>query len=277
MPIKKWRPVTPGRRGGSVMDFSDLTDKAPEKALLTYIKKSGGRNHKGEITSRRRGGGAKRMYRQIDFKRAKDGIPAKVAAIEYDPNRSCRIALLHYADGEKRYIIAPAGLTVGMTIESGAKVEPKVGNAMPLAGIPTGLTVHNVELHAGRGGVMGRSAGTEILLSAKDGIWAILILPSGEQRKVHLTCRATIGTVGNADHHLVTMGKAGRNRHKGRRPKVRGVAMNPIAHPMGGGEGRSSGGRHPCSPWGKLSKGGNTRNPRKTSSNFIVRRRKKKR
>jgi large subunit ribosomal protein L2 len=260
-----------------VLDFSELTHKAPEKTLLKPLKGSGGRNNHGSITSRFRGGGHKRMYRVIDFKRDKDDIPAKVAAIEYDPNRTCHIALLHYADGEKRYILAPKGLTVGETVISGQRVEPKLGNSMPLAAIPTGITVHNVELHPGRGGAFARAAGVEITLSAKDGSWAFLNMPSGEMRKVHVSCRATIGQVGNSDHQLVSLGKAGRKRHLGRRPHVRGVAQNPVSHPMGGGEGRSSGGRHPCSPWGKLSKGGKTRNPRKPSSSMIVRKRKKRR
>ncbi len=260
-----------------MLDFSGLTKKAPEKSLLVPIKKTGGRNHHGHITSRRRGGGHKRMYRIIDFKRDKLDIPAKVAAIEYDPNRSAHIALLHYADGEKRYILAPRGLEVGTQLLSGEKIEPKAGNSMPLENIPPGFSVHNIEMVPGGGGKMVRSAGVEATLMAKDGKWAHISLPSGEIRKVNIRCRATIGIVGNKDHQLVKIGKAGRNRHKGRRPKVRGVAQNPVAHPMGGGEGRSAGGRHPCSPWGKPAKGGKTRNRNKPSNKQIVRRRKKRR
>ena len=228
------------------------------------------------MTIRHRGGGAKRAYRLIDWKRNKDGVPAKVHAIEYDPNRTANIALLHYLDGEKRYIIAPAGLKVGSMLESGQQVEPLVGNAMPLGSVPLGMEVHCVELQPGRGGQLARSAGLAARLVAKEGRYATLVLPSGEMRKVLLTCRATVGSVGNADHQHVKIGKAGRNRHLGRRPRVRGSAMNPIAHPMGGGEGRRSGGRHPMSPWGKPSKGGRTRKHKKSSSAFIVRGRKKK-
>jgi large subunit ribosomal protein L2 len=276
MAIRKYNPTSPGRRFGSVVDFSDLTKKKPEKSLLTPLKKSGGRNCHGHTTARFRGGGHKRKYRIIDFKRNKDGVPARVAAIEYDPNRSSRIALLHYMDGEKRYILAPNGLKVDDRVESGEQVEPKVGNTMPLKSMPLGLTVHNVELYPGRGGQLGRSAGMGIQLSAREGKYANLVLPSGEIRKVSVDCRATIGQVGNLDHQNVSMGKAGRMRWKGRRPHVRGVAMNPVCHPMGGGEGRSGGGRHPCSPTGKLSKGGRTRSSKKPSDKFIVRRRKKK-
>lgn len=277
MAVRKFKPTSPGRRGGSVLDYSELTKKKPEKSLLRPLKKTGGRNHHGSITSRRRGGGHKRQYRLIDFKRDKDNVPAKVAAIEYDPNRTCHIALLHYLDGEKRYILAPKGLQVGDRVVSGEKVEPRTGNAMPLGAIPTGMQIHNVELHPGKGGTFARAAGAEVTLAAKDGDWVFLNLPSGELRKVHASCRATLGAVGNSDHQLVHLGKAGRQRHMGRRPKVRGVAQNPVSHPMGGGEGRSAGGRHPCSPWGKPSKGGRTRNPRKPSNEMIVRRRKKKR
>jgi large subunit ribosomal protein L2 len=276
MAIRKYNPTSPGRRFGSVVDFSDLTKKRPEKSLLTPLKKSGGRNCHGHTTSRFRGGGHKRKYRIIDFKRNKDGVPARVAAIEYDPNRSSRIALLHYLDGEKRYILAPQGLKVDDRVESGEQVEPKLGNAMPLKSMPLGMTIHNVELYPGRGGQMGRSAGMGIQLAAREGKFANLLLPSGEIRKVSVDCRATIGQVGNLDHQNVSYGKAGRMRWKGRRPHVRGVAMNPVSHPMGGGEGRSGGGRHPCSPTGKLSKGGRTRGTRKPSDKFIVRRRKKK-
>lgn len=274
MPIKKYKPTSPGRRFGTVLDFSELTKKKPEKSLLKPKKRTGGRNHHGHTTSRFRGGGHKKMYRIIDFKRNKDGVPARVAALEYDPNRSSWIALLHYADGEKRYIIAPKGLKAGDSIESGEKVEPKVGNTMPLKSIPLGLTVHNVELTAGHGGQMGRSAGTTIQLQAREGKFANLLLPSGEIRRVSIECRATIGQVGNLDHQHVSLGKAGRNRWKGRRPHVRGTAQNPVAHPMGGGEGRSGGGRHPCSPTGKLAKGGRTRKRQKPSNAFILRRRK---
>jgi len=275
MPIKKYKPTSPGRRFGTVLDYSVLTKKEPEKSLLKPKKRTGGRNHHGHTTSRFRGGGHKRMYRIIDFKRDKDGIPARVAALEYDPNRSSFIALLHYADGEKRYILAPNGIQVGASVESGEKVEPNVGNTMPLRSIPLGMTVHNVELKAGHGGQLGRSAGCTIQLQAREGAFANLLLPSGEIRRVSVACRATIGQVGNLDHQHVSLGKAGRSRWKGRRPHVRGTAQNPVAHPMGGGEGRSGGGRHPCSPTGKLSKGGRTRNRQKPSNAFILRRRKK--
>ena len=274
MPIKKYKPTSPGRRFGTVLDFSDLTKKKPEKSLLRPKKRTGGRNHHGHTTARFRGGGHKRKYRIIDFKRDKDGIPARVAAIEYDPNRSARIALLHYVDGEKRYILCPNGLQVNDRVVSGEAVEPKAGNAMPLKSIPLGLTVHNVELKPGYGGQIGRSAGTAIQLQAREGGFANLLLPSGEIRRVSVECRATIGQVGNLDHQHVSLGKAGRNRWKGRRPHVRGTAQNPVSHPMGGGEGRSGGGRHPCSPTGKLSKGGRTRQRQKPSNAFILRRRK---
>lgn len=276
MGIRKYKATSPGRRFGSVTDFSEITTKKPEKSLLEPMKKSGGRNCHGHTTSRFRGGGHKRKYRIIDFKRNKDGIPAKVASIEYDPNRSARIALLHYLDGEKRYILAPIGLKVNDHVESGERVEPKVGNVMPLKTMPLGLTLHNVELVPGRGGQLGRSAGMGIQFVAREGKYANLVLPSGEMRKVPVNCRATIGQVGNLDHQNVSYGKAGRMRWKGRRPHVRGVAQNPVSHPMGGGEGRSGGGRHPCSPTGQLSKGGTTRNRSKPSSKFIIRRRKKK-
>lgn len=276
MGIRKYKPTSPGRRFGSVLDFSDLSKKGPEKSLLEPKKRTGGRNNHGHTTSRFRGGGHKKRYRRIDFGRKKDGIPAKVASIEYDPNRSARIALLHYADGEKRYMLAPQGLRVGVTVVSGDTADPKVGNCKRLRDIPIGLTVHNVELEPGKGGQMARSAGAGVQFAAIDGDAAILVLPSGEQRKVHANCRATIGQIGNADHQNVSLGKAGRKRWLGRRPHVRGVAQNPVAHPMGGGEGRSGGGRHPCSPTGKLSKGGKTRNRRKPSNRFILRKRKKK-
>ncbi len=279
MGVKHYKPTSPGRRHGSVLDFSEITRKEPEKSLLAPWKSSGGRNNLGRITSRRRGGGSKRKYRIIDFKRNKDGVPAKVASIEYDPNRSAFIALLHYADGEKRYILAPRGIQVGAQVYSGEEPDPEIGFqpgvCLPLSAIPLGLEVHNVELQPGKGGQMVRAAGMAARLSAREGKYAILILPSGEMRKVHVRCRATIGQVGNLDHQNVSLGKAGRSRHMGRRPKVRGVAMNPVAHPMGGGEGRSGGGRHPCSPWGKLAKGGKTRKKGKASDQFIIRRRRK--
>lgn len=274
MPIKTHNPTTPSRRFATTLDFSEITKMTPEKALLRPLRKQGGRNHHGEITSRHRGGGHKRMYRVIDFKRNKDGVPATVEAIEYDPNRTCNIALLKYRDGERRYILAPLGLKPGMSVNSGPECEPKVGNSMPLKSIPVGLEIHNVELVAGGGGTIVRAAGTLAQLSAKEGDHAIIILPSGEIRKIRLECRATIGQVGNVDHFNVTIGKAGRNRWKGFRPYVRGVAQNPVSHPMGGGEGRSGGGRHPCGPTGVLSKGGKTRKRNKQSNRFIVRKRK---
>lgn len=275
MAIKVYKPTSAGRRKSSVNVHAEITDrrKKPEKSLLEPLKKTGGRNHHGVITSRHRGGGNKRRYRKIDFKRSKDGVAATVVSIEYDPNRTCHIALLEYADGEKRYILSPAGLTAGEQLSSGARVEPKVGNAMPLSSVPVGMDVHNVEMVPGGGGKLVRSAGLSARLMAREGDWATLVLPSGEMRQVRVECRATIGAVGNADHQNVRWGKAGRRRHMGRRPHVRGVAMNPVAHPLGGGEGRSGGGRHPCSPTGKLAKGGRTRNPRKTSSKRILRRR----
>ncbi len=274
MGIHKYKPTSAGRRHGTVSDFAELTRSKPEKSLVKRIKKSGGRNHSGKTTARFRGGGARKLYRLIDFKRKKDGIPAKVASIEYDPNRTCHIALLHYADGEKRYILAPAGLTVGEVVESGEKVEPKVGNCMPLASIPGGMEIHNIEMNPGQGGKLIRSAGSSARIAAKEGKWAHIIMPSGEMRMIAATCRATIGQVGNADHQHIHLGKAGRKRHMGRRPHVRGKAMNPVAHPLGGGEGRSNGGRHPCSPTGVPAKGGTTRNKRKNSRKRIIRRRK---
>jgi len=276
MAIRQRKPTTPSNRFTALDDFSDITKTEPEKSLLEPLKKTGGRNNRGRITSRRRGGGHKRMYRRIDFRRNKDGVPAKVAAIEYDPNRSARIALLHYADGEKRYILAPKGIEVGQRVVSGERVEPKVGNCMELRHIPGGMPIHNIELRPGRGGQLVRSAGLAATITAKEGNYAHIVLPSGEVRKVHLSCRATIGQVSNVEHASRSLGKAGRKRWLGRRPRVRGVAMNPVAHPMGGGEGRSSGGRHPCSPWGKPAKGGKTRSPRKPSNAMIVRRRQKK-
>ncbi|MHC4923618.1 MAG: 50S ribosomal protein L2 [Planctomycetota bacterium] len=276
MGIRKYKPTSPGRRTGSVSDFAEITSTTPEKSLLRPKKKTGGRNQRGRITSRHRGGGAKRQYRVIDFKRNKDGIPAKVASIEYDPNRSARIALLHYADGEKRYILAPKGISVGQVLYSGDKAEPREGNCLPLANIPLGLQVHNVEMTPGRGAQLVRSAGGVAQLAARDGDYATVILPSGEVRKVHIQCRATIGQLGNIEHNLIRLGKAGRKRHMGRRPEVRGSAMSPYAHPHGGGEGRTGEGRMPSTPWGKITKGGKTRNPRKNSKKLIVRRRNKK-
>jgi large subunit ribosomal protein L2 len=274
MGIKIYRPTSAGRRAGSVLDYSEITTTTPEKSLCVRLKKTGGRNHSGMITTRHIGGGARRIYRLIDFKRDKDGIPAKVASVEYDPNRNCFISLLHYADGEKRYILAPAGIKVGDMVESGQSVEPKTGNAMPLAAIPVGVEIHNIEMTAGQGGKLVRTAGGTARLMAKEGDWATVILPSGEMRMVRKECKATIGILSNSDYQNVSIGKAGRNRHKGIRPHVRGKAMNPVAHPMGGGEGRANGGRHPCSPTGVLAKGGKTRNPRKVSSRRIIRRRK---
>ena len=274
MGIRLYKPTTPGRRGGSVNDYAELTTDRPEKSLCKRIKKSGGRNHHGVTTSRFRGGGARKIYRIIDFKRNKDGVEAKVATVEYDPNRNCFISLLNYPDGEKRYILSPFGITVGDVVESGQRCEPKVGNAMPLESIPNGLEVHNVEMTAGQGGKLVRGAGNVSKILAKEGNWVTISLPSGEMRMVRKECRATIGRLSNPDHQNVKLGKAGRKRHMGRRPHVRGKAMNPVAHPMGGGEGRSNGGRHPCSPTGVLAKGGKTRNPRNTSNKRIIRRRK---
>ncbi len=275
MGIRKYKPTSPGRRHGTVLDFAEITSTKPEKSLLEPIKKTGGRNNRGRVTCRHRGGGHKRRYRRIDFKRNKDGIPAKVATIEYDPNRSSRIALLHYADGEKRYILCPIGMEVGMTVASGTGAEPLPGNSMPLGDIPVGLTIHNIELSSGRGGQICRSAGGAAQLQAREGDYAVVLLPSGELRRIHVKCRATVGRVGNADHQNVKLGKAGRRRHLGRRPKVRGTAMNPVDHPMGGGEGRTAGGRHPCSPTAVLAKGGRTRRRNHPTDKFILRRRKK--
>lgn len=279
MGVRIYKPTSAGRRQSSVNDFAELTDKQrkPQKSLLEPLQKTGGRNHHGKITSWWRGGGHKRMYRRIDFKRNKDNVVATVLAIEYDPNRSCHIALLEYADGERRYILAPQGLTAGNKVESGKSVEPAVGYSMPLKGIPVGMDVHNVELTAGQGGKLVRSAGASARLVAREGEWATLLLPSGEMRQVRVECRATIGQLGNVDHQNIRIGKAGRKRHMGRRPHNRGTSMNPVAHPLGGGEGRSGGGRHPCSPWGQLAKGGRTRNPRKGSSRRILRRRRSRR
>src|SRR6188768_1095074 len=271
MALKKYKPTSPGRRFMSVSSFEEITKTEPEKSLTAPIKKTGGRNTHGRITSRHRGGGAKRRYRAIDFKRRKDGVPAKVAAIEYDPNRSAHIALLHYADGEKRYILAPQRLGVGMQVVSGENADIQVGNCLPLQRIPTGTVVHNVELTPGRGGQLGRSAGAAIQLVAKEGRYATLRLPSGEMRMVLADCRATIGTIGNTDHENVSIGKAGRNRHKGIRPQTRGTAMNPVDHPHGGGEGKTTAGRHPVTPWGVPTLGYRTRKKNKQSDRYIVR------
>jgi large subunit ribosomal protein L2 len=274
MGVKKLKPTSPGRRFQTVSDFDAVTRSEPEKSLLSGKKRSAGRNAGGRITSRHRGGGHKRRYRTIDFRRTKDGVPAKVASVEYDPNRNARIALLHYLDGEKRYIIAPVGIAVGDLLESGSKADIRPGNALPLRNIPTGTIVHAVELRPGGGAKMGRSAGTAIQLMSKEGKLALLRLPSGEMRQVLLDCRATVGQVGNTEAELIKGGKAGRSRWKGQRPQSRGVAMNPVDHPLGGGEGRSSGGRHPVSPWGKPE--GRTRKKKKASDKYIVRRRAKK-
>ncbi|WP_067895322.1 50S ribosomal protein L2 [Nocardia vaccinii] len=276
MAIRKYKPTTPGRRGASVSDFAEITRSTPEKSLLRPLSKSGGRNAHGRITTRHRGGGHKRAYRLIDFRRLdKDGIPAKVAHIEYDPNRTANIALLHYADGEKRYIIAPKGVGQGTRIESGAGADIKPGNNLPLRSIPTGTTVHAVELRPGGGAKLARSAGMSIQLLGKEGAYAVLRMPSGEIRRVDVRCRATIGEVGNAEQSNINWGKAGRMRWKGKRPTVRGVVMNPVDHPHGGGEGKTSGGRHPVSPWGQPE--GRTRKPNRPSDKLIVRRRGKKR
>jgi large subunit ribosomal protein L2 len=276
MGIKKMRPMTPGTRHMSRLDFSELTKGTPEKKLTTMLKSNGGRNHRGIITTSHRGGGVKRRYRLVDFKRNdKDGITAKVAAVEYDPYRSANIALLHYADGEKRYILAPLGLTVGQHVMSGSAAEPEIGNCIPLENIPLGLTVHNVELAPGQGGKLARSAGMQITLQAKDGAHAIIQMPSGEMRRVDIRCRATIGTVGNLDHGMVSIGKAGRKRHMGWRPSVRGSAMNPVDHPLGGGEGRHAGGHQYSSPSGVYARGGRTRDPKARSNSMIITRRKK--
>lgn len=274
MAIKKIKPTSPGRRFQEFSDLNDVTRKKPEKKLLAAIKKKGGRNVHGRITARHRGGGHKKHYRLIDFKRDKEGIPAIVASVEYDPNRSARIALLHYADGEKRYIIAPLGLTAGDKVIAGPDADIRPGNTLPLSNIPLGTQIHNVELKLGKGGQIVRSAGTFAQLMAKEDRYALIKLPSGEVRMVLLSCKATIGQVGNISHEKIALGKAGRSRWLGRRPKVRGVAMNPVDHPMGGGEGRSSGGRHPCSPWGTPTKGYRTRKNKKTDQ-YVVRRRKK--
>ncbi len=276
MAIRQYKPTTPGRRQGSVSDFADITDrkKKPEKSLLRPKPKKGGRNNQGIVTSRFRGGGHKQRYRIIDFKRKKDGVWATVVGIEYDPNRSARIALLQYEDGEKAYILAPDGLKANDRIMSGEEsVEPRVGNCMPLRKIPLGMTIHNLEMQPGHGGQVCRSAGTSATLTAREGRWAQITMPSGEVRRLSSECRATIGMVGNAEHMNISLGKAGRKRWMGRKPHNRGTSMNPVSHPMGGGEGRTAGGRHPCSPTGVLAKGGKTRNKRKPSNSAIIRRR----
>lgn len=275
MPIRKLKPVTPASRFQSVSDFKEITTDKPHKALLRSKISKAGRNNHGRITMRRRGGGHKQRYRQIDFRRDKIGVPGKVATIEYDPNRSARIALIHYVDGEKRYVVAPSGLQVGMTIVSGPDAEYQVGNCLPLSRMPLGTVVHNVELTPGKGGQVARSAGNSCQLLAKEERYAVLRMPSGEMRRVLLECRAVVGSVGNEEHQNISIGKAGRTRWLGRRPKVRGVAMNPVDHPHGGGEGRTSGGRHPVTPWGKPTKGHKTRDPNRRSSALIIRRRRK--
>ncbi|MFI1914945.1 50S ribosomal protein L2 [Nocardia sp. NPDC020380] len=276
MAIRKYKPTTPGRRGASVSDFAEITRSTPEKSLLRPLTKTGGRNAQGRITTRHKGGGHKRAYRLIDFRRLdKDGIPAKVAHIEYDPNRTANIALLHFADGEKRYIIAPKGIAQGTKIESGTGADIKPGNNLPLRSIPTGTTIHAVELRPGGGAKLARAAGMSIQLLGKEGQYAVLRMPSGEIRRVDVRCRATVGEVGNAEQSNINWGKAGRMRWKGVRPTVRGVVMNPVDHPHGGGEGKTSGGRHPVSPWGKPE--GRTRKPNRPSDKLIVRRRGKKR
>lgn len=276
MGIRQYKPVTPGRRQGSVSDFADLTHgktNRPEKSLLAPRPKSGGRNNQGIVTSRFRGGGHKKKYRLIDFKRRKDNMAAKVQSIEYDPNRSARIALLQYEDGTKAYILAPEGLKAGDQVMSGEKVEPRTGNCMPLKSIPLGMSVHNLEMQPGHGGQLCRSAGTSATLTAREGKWAQVTLPSGEVRRVSSECRATLGMLSNADHMNISLGKAGRKRWMGKKPHQRGTSQNPVSHPMGGGEGRTAGGRHPCSPTGVLAKGGKTRKKRKPSNASIVRRR----
>ena len=274
MALRKRKPTSPGRRFQTSSDFSEITKTTPEKSLLEAKHRTGGRNSYGRKTSRHRGGGHKKQYRKIDFRRNKDGIPAKVAAVEYDPNRSCRILLLHFHDGEKRYILAPEGVGVGETLQNGQGAEIKPGNALPLRYIPVGTTVHNVELAPGGGGKMARSAGSSVQLVAKDGPYAIVRLPSTEMRRVPIDARATVGVVGNSEHELIKIGKAGRNRWKGVRPQTRGVAMNPVDHPHGGGEGKTSGGRHPVSPWGKPEM--RTRSDKKQSDQMIIRRRRKR-
>jgi len=274
MPVKKYKPTTPSRRSMTTSDFAEITRFEPEKSLVKGATRSGGRNNRGRMTARHRGGGHKRRYREIDFRRDKDNIPAKIVSIEYDPNRSGRIALLCYADGEKRYILCPNGVKVGQTLLSGEDVEISPGNALPLRRIPVGAIVHNVELKPKKGGQIVKSAGASAQVMAREGEYVTLRLPSGEMRMIHQECRATVGEVGNLEHENISIGKAGRSRWLGIRPHVRGVAMNPVDHPMGGGEGKTSGGRNPCSPWGMPTKGYRTRKPKNQSSKFIVRRRK---
>ncbi len=272
MPVKKYRPTSPGRRFIATADFSELSKVAPQKSLLEVSKKHSGRNNNGHITVRHKGGGTRTLYRIIDFKRTKDGIPAKVATIEYDPNRSCRIALVHYKDGEKRYVLAPMGLKVGDKIESGAGADIKVGNALPIKNIPVGTVIHNIELRPGQGGKLVRSAGVSAQLMAKEDEYAQVRMPSGEVRKIHINCRATVGQIGNVEHENQVGGKAGRSRHMGKRPSVRGIAMNPVDHPHGGGEARSTSGRPPTTPWGQMTMGKKTRRNKRTSK-MIVRKR----
>jgi len=276
MPIRKLKPRSPGVRSMTISGFDEITKSTPEKSLLVSIARKGGRNNYGRITAKRRGGGHRKQYRIIDYKRRKDGIPAKVVGIEYDPNRSARIALLSYSDGEKRYIISPAKLNVGDVLMSGEGAEVRIGNCLILKDIPEGTLIHNVEMRPGKGAQIARSAGSGVQLMAKEGEYVTLKLKSGEVRLIHKNCRATIGTVGNTDHENISIGKAGRTRWMGIRPRVRAVAMNPVDHPMGGGEGRSSGGRHPCSPWGQIAKGLKTRKVKKLSNKFILSRKKKK-
>ncbi|HEY1867897.1 MAG TPA: 50S ribosomal protein L2 [Candidatus Cybelea sp.] len=272
MPVKKYRPTSPGKRFITTIDFSDLSKVAPERSLVEVRKKHAGRNNNGHITVRHRGGGTRRLYRIIDFKRLKDGVPAKVATIEYDPNRSCRIALLHYRDGEKRYILAPLGLKNGELVESGPSADIKIGNTLPIRNIPVGTVIHNIELRPGQGGKLVRSAGVSAQLMAKEDEYSQVRMPSGEVRKIHVECRATIGQLGNVEHENQIIGKAGRSRHLGKRPSVRGIAMNPVDHPHGGGEARSTSGRPPTTPWGQMTMGKKTRRNKRTGK-MIVRRR----
>ena len=276
MPVRKLKPRSPGSRSRTIPGFEEITKSTPEKRLLDAIARTGGRNNRGRLTAKRRGGGHRKQYRIIDFKRNKDGVEAKVASVEYDPNRSANIALLVYGDGEKRYILSPDGLGVGDRVTSGDDAEIRTGNSLPIKLIPEGTQVHNIELRCGKGGQMARSAGASAQLMAKEGSYATFKLSSGEIRLVEINCRATVGVVGNSEHANISYGKAGRTRWIGRRPRVRAVAMNPVDHPMGGGEGRSSGGRHPCSPWGQPAKGFKTRSPRKSSNKLILNRRKKR-
>jgi large subunit ribosomal protein L2 len=272
MPVKKYRPTSPGKRFLTTIDFSELSKVAPERSLVEVRKKNAGRNNNGHITVRHRGGGTRRIYRIIDFKRGKDGIPAKVATIEYDPNRSCRIALLNYRDGEKRYVLAPLGLQVGDVLESGPSADIKIGNALPIRNIPVGTVIHNIELRPGQGGKLVRSAGVSAQLMAKENEYSQVRMPSGEVRRIHIECRATIGQLGNIEHENQVIGKAGRSRHLGKRPSVRGIAMNPVDHPHGGGEARSTSGRPPTTPWGQMTMGKKTRRNKRTAK-MIVRRR----